>query len=549
MPTLNIQGKKVKVGDEFLSMTPDEQNDVVDEIAASIGAQPEPQPQQETQQQTEEQASKDLRAELSAMTQNPAKALYDQRPGWQKPIIAAGDIANIMGDAATFGYGDKAAAAGRAMFTDKSYDEELERMRASTEASRARAGSAGLAADVVGSLAIPGAAASRGATMAGRLGTGAMTGAKGVGARAALLGVEGAGYGALSAAGHDQDIGTGAAFGAAGGALGSAAGDAVSSVVSKVRNPFKTKTATPDLSTLKQSAKDAYDAAEQAGVIIKPAGLQQLSTDVKADLADFGYHPDLQPRIAVVLKELDRVGQGNTTLKGVDVLRRIADGARKSQDPTEKALGNKIINKIDDFVDNIRPADVVAGDPLKGAGALKQARSLWSRVSKNERLLEAVKSAERRAASSGSGGNVENATRQNIRKLLEKGRGFTTDEKAAMEEIISGSLGQNTLRLVGKLAPTGVVSGILSGGAGVGLLGPVGVALPVGGMASKFLADQGVRNGVKALDELIRSGGDAAALKAAKGTFAQLTQAQRSVIARLVMGGGLAASARQPAQQ
>jgi hypothetical protein len=544
MPTLNIQGRKVKVGDEFLSMTPEQQNETVEEIAASLNLKPETAAAQEPQGQVPQ----DLLAELSAMTQNPTKAIYDQRPGWQKPIIAAGDIANIMGDAATFGYGDKAAAAGRAMFTDKSYDEELEGMRTSTDASRARAGSAGLAADVVGSLAIPGAAASRGATMAGRLGTGAMTGAKGVGARAVLLGAEGAGYGALSAAGHDQDIGTGALYGAGGGALGSAAGDAVSSVVSKVRNPFKTKTATPDLSTLKQSAKDAYDAAEQAGVIIKPAGLQQLSADVKADLADFGFHPDLQPRVAVVLKEIDRLGQGNTTLKGVDVLRRIADGARKSLDPSEKALGNKIINKIDDFVDNLRPADVVAGDPLKGAGALKQARSLWTRVSKNERLIEAVEKAELRAASTGSGGNVENATRQNIRKLLEKGRGFTGDEKAAMEEIIKGSPGQNILRLAGKLSPSG--NGLMAAlGVGGAMANPmIGVA-SLGGMGAKFLADQGVMRGVKALDELIRSGGDAAALKAAKGTFAQLTQAQRSVIARLFMGSGLAASARQPAQQ
>lgn len=543
MPTLNIQGRKVKVGDEFLSLSPEEQNETVEEIAASLNLQPEaPAPQE-----PEGQVSQDLRAELSAMTQNPTKALYDQRPGWQKPIIAAGDIANIMGDAATFGYGDKAAAAGRSMFTDKSYDEELATMRASTDASRARAGSAGLAADVVGSLAIPGAAASRGATMAGRLGTGAMTGAKGVGARAALLGAEGAGYGALSAAGHDQDIGQGAAFGFAGGALGSAAGDAVSSVVSKVRNPFKTATKTPDLSTLKQSAKDAYDVAEKAGVIIKPTGLQQLSNDVKTDLADFGFHPDLQPRVAVVLKELDRLGQGNTTLKGVDVLRRIADGARKSLDPSEKALGNKIINKIDDFVENLKPADVMAGNAMQGAGALKQARGLWSRVSKNERLLEAVEKAELRAASTGSGGNVENAVRQNVRKLLEKGRGFTGDEKAAMEEIIKGSPGQNILRLAGKLSPSG--NGLMAAlGIGGAMANPLIGAASLGGMGAKFLADQGVMRGVKALDELIRSGGSAAALKAAQGTFAQLTQAQRSVIARLFMGSGITASTRQPTE-
>lgn len=506
-----------------------------------------PQSEPATSPQPEGQVLKDLRAELSAMTQNPTQALFDQRPGWQKPLIAAGDIANIMGDAATFGFGDKAAAAGRSMFTGKNYDEELAAMRASTDASRNRAGSAGVAADVMGSLAVPAAAAGQGVTLAGRLGTRAMKGATGLGARAALLGAEGAGYGALSAAGHDQDIGQGALFGAAGGAVGSVGGDALSAGISKVRNPFKNKTATPDLSALKNSAKQAYDAADKAGVIIKPDGVKRLATEVKADLADFGYHPDLQPRVAVVLKEIDRLGEGNTTLKGIDVMRRVADNARKSIDPSEKALGNKIIGKIDDFVGNLKPSDVLAGDAMKGAGALKQARNLWSRVSKNERLINAVDTAERRAASTGSGGNVENAVRQNVRKLVEKGRGFTADEKSAMEEIIKGSPGQNVLRLAGKLSPSG--NGLMAAlGIGGAMANPMIGAASLGGMGAKFLADQGVMRGVKSLDELIRSGGDAAALKAAKGTFAELTQAQRSVIARLMMSGGVTASTRQPTE-
>lgn len=40
MATLNIGGQKVKVGDEFLRLTPDQQNAAVEEIAASLGAAP-----------------------------------------------------------------------------------------------------------------------------------------------------------------------------------------------------------------------------------------------------------------------------------------------------------------------------------------------------------------------------------------------------------------------------------------------------------------------------------------------------------------------------
>src|SRR5262245_31592429 len=37
MPTLDIGGKSVTVGDEFLKLTPQQQNDTVDEIATSLG--------------------------------------------------------------------------------------------------------------------------------------------------------------------------------------------------------------------------------------------------------------------------------------------------------------------------------------------------------------------------------------------------------------------------------------------------------------------------------------------------------------------------------
>src|SRR5688572_18807213 len=79
-------------------------------------------------------------SEMSAMTQNPAKAKYDALPGWQKPLVAASDILQLTANGATFGFGDKAVAAARAPFTDKSYDEELEQARTQTRGAQRRAG-------------------------------------------------------------------------------------------------------------------------------------------------------------------------------------------------------------------------------------------------------------------------------------------------------------------------------------------------------------------------------------------------------------------------
>lgn len=541
MPTLNIQGRRVKVDDSFLQLSPEEQNRTVDEIASQIGVSTEP------DQTLQGHDAKNLASDLSGITQNPAKALYEQRPAWQKPIIATQDIGNIMGDAATFGFGDKAAAAIRAPFTDKTYSEELAGMRAGTQAARGRAGSAAIGADVVGGVAVPMALAGKGVTLAGRLGTGAMTGAKGVAARAGLLGAEGIGYGTLGAAGHDTSLGEGAGYGFLGGAGGSVVGDTAGALLTKASSLVKGKPKIPDLTQLKAAEKAAYDASEKAGVIVKPEGLQSLSTDIKTKLADFGYDPGLQPRIAPVLNRLDDLSNGNITLKGIHTLRKLAGNAAISQDKSERAAAGMVIDSIDNFMDNLGPQNVLVGDRVTGPKALKEAISLGRRVRKNERFLEAVNSAELRAASTGSGGNVENATRQNVRKLLEKGKGFTPDEKGAMDEIVRGTPGQNFLRLAGKLSPQG--NGLMAAlGVGGAMVNPAFGVASLTGLGAKSLADRGVRQGVQALDELIRSGGNAAALRAAKGALAQLTQAQRDTIARLVMSGSIATGRQAPAQ-
>lgn len=235
MPTLNIQGKRVRVDDSFLQLSPEEQNRTVEEIAGQIGVSQQAQPEPDMTLHGAD--AKALASDLSAMTQNPAKAAFDQLPAWQKPIVAAQDIGNIVGDDLTFGFGDKIAAGIRAPFTDKTYEEELAANRAGTQAARNRAGSAAYGADIASALLLPRAPVAAATTTtgilprAGRFVTGVAKG-----------GAAGAGYGAVNALGHDQDVGEGAAtglvFGAAVPVVGSvlsAAGKAVKPAVDAVR--------------------------------------------------------------------------------------------------------------------------------------------------------------------------------------------------------------------------------------------------------------------------------------------------------------------------
>ncbi len=118
--------------------------------------------------------------------------------------------------------------------------------------------------------------------------------------------------------------------------------------------------------------------------------------------------------------------------------------------------------------------------------------------------------AETRAATTGTGGNEVNATKQNIRTLFDKERdptlrgaraGYTPDEMKAMEGVVMGDAKSNIARLLGRMAPSSgalpLVATGYGGAGGIGMAGLTGnpyLAIPAlaGGIGeiSKALAEK-----------------------------------------------------------
>ncbi|EIM25755.1 hypothetical protein [Microvirga lotononidis] len=499
MATLTIGDKKVTVDDSFLSLSPEEQNATVEEIASSIGVKG---------------------AEQTAPTE-------DNRPWYKKAGEAADDIVRIAADGLTFGYADKLAGYLGGEGTDAE--------RAKTQAARDRAGSAGLATDI-GATIVPGVGLAKAGITAARVVPGvAAKGAKGLAARSAAMAADGAALGALSATGHDTDVGDGALYGAIGGAVGNVAGEGIAKAVGKAAGAFS---AAPKIATsqeLKEAAEAAYQKADDAGIVIAPKGLETLKGKVETQLAERGYLPALHPRIGAALQELDRIQGQPITLKGMDLFRRVASNAASSADASERAIAKKIIGEIDGFVGDLGYGDVVMGDVREGVKALKEARELWTRIKKTEMVDDLKAKAQRRADSTGSGGNVDNAIRQNLRRILDdpkKARGFTKDERLALEAIVRGSTAQNIARLIGKLSPQGNGLMAMLGLGGAAAFGPAALAVSGAGAGAKFLADRATPANVEKLSRIIRAGGDASATRAAPNALQVLADSERETIAR-----------------
>lgn len=333
-----------------------------------------------------------------------------------------------------------------------------------------------------------------------------------LGTRAIASGLSGAGIGGADAAVRSGgDFGKAAEGALAGGAFGAAApyvAAGVGRVIGGVADRFAPREAAPSIDQLKGSARAAYQRADDAGVQVSQPAFADAVKGIATDLREAGIDRTLHPKATAVLNRLDDASGTAPTLQDLDLLRRVAKGAASSLEPDERRLGKQIVEKLDGFVNGLKPADLIKGDADTATAALNEARGFWARASKAQRVDDAVEGAERQAASIGSGGNVNNATRQAIRRILDSPKlsaGYTADEIAQMEEIVRGTGMQNALRLIGKLSPQG--NGLMAAlGLGATAANPLMAAAPAAGLVAKKLADRGTQRGVAQLSEMIRAG-------------------------------------------
>ncbi len=380
------------------------------------------------------------------------------------------------------------------------------------------------------------------ATIAGNIGGGLVTGGQLMkggltfmkGAPSITAGaLEGAAYGALSGAGEGEGLEDRSWRALKGGAIGGGAGAALGAA-GKAMAGKAADAAIPDTEALKLASKNAYARSEAAGVIVKPEPMRRFASEIQTELADFGYLPKLQTKVAGVLEEIDRVASGNVTLKNIDQMRKVANTLRKDQDASTRELGRRIVEKLDGTLDSLKLTDILTGNKTEGVRALQEARKFNHMARKSEVIEEALEKAANNAASSGTGGNIDNAIRQQFRSILNNPkarRGFSTAELSAIRQIVRGTAPQNALRMIGKLAPSGGLSILLNLGAAM-QSGGATIPLAAAGAGAKAIADRATPKNVEQLSRIVRSGGELPALA--------LTELQR-----LLLGTG----ARQIGQQ
>jgi hypothetical protein len=235
MPTLNIEGKRVKVDDSFLQLSPEEQASTVDEIAASIGIKPGGMSAPESSAYAPTDAMSEGLGRLSKLTQDAAGG--PNQDDMVRANMEASQVERATGNSPVqdavidplMGWGDEAynatiGAASRMAKDGVGYGEaykresmrsnELERRR------RERSPIASTAGDVAGVLVPAGAISKAGGSLVAR------AAGSGLPTRALAGAAEGALYGGVTGGGM-ADYGEKASGATSGAAIGAAAGGAL----------------------------------------------------------------------------------------------------------------------------------------------------------------------------------------------------------------------------------------------------------------------------------------------------------------------------------
>lgn len=224
----------------------------------------------------------------------------------------------------------------------------------------------------------------------------------------------------------------------------------------------------PTTEELGEQATRAYQRASDAGVIVKPEAVQEFSKRITKKIAQEGYRPRMQPKIAIALDEIDMEGATPSTLDQLDSLRQVVkDPAGDFSNKKQQRLANMIIRDLDNFIENLQGKDLLAGDADKAVSALKEARQVYARNRKADFLEEVINKADLSSTQYTQSG-MENALRVQFRALAKnktKMAQFSKEEQDQIRKIVKGDTLQNTLRFIGKFAPTGVVSSLPTAGA------------------------------------------------------------------------------------
>jgi hypothetical protein len=423
-------------------------------------------------------------------------------------VQTVADAARAFNNMFTFGNADRLTGAmnlATGLTNAKNYSDAVDEEVARSKTAAARSPYATLAGQVAGGVAqnaiLPGAG---GEALATRWGST-------LPARMAGYGLQGVITSAAQGAGNTytgdwRDYLKNAAYG---GGIGAVTGGLAGGILGN-RPPASAATlAQPE--ELKNIAQEGYKSLENMkGIYDADPHWNQQANALEDQLTQDGFNSADSPTTWSAIERL-RTGQ-NIQPSDLESIRQSINKIPFTR-PNDYASGVTLKHAIDDFYTSPPPGTVRPGfeDLAANAAQIAQdARDNWRFAQEGDFLANHVAAARNRAASSGSGWNVDNAIRSEAARLdnplKNKLAGYPQEIQDAVHGLVHRGLFYDAVRDIGNrmgggAGPVGTLVGIGTGAgashwAGLGPLGSlaVGTMTPVVGTGLRYLGNEASKN-------------------------------------------------------
>jgi hypothetical protein len=298
---------------------------------------------------------------------------------------------------------------------------------------------------------------------------------------------------------------------------GAIAGGSLASALSRAP-----ELAAPTIEELKDAARAQYNHPDVKSVRIDPDATDFLHHWIRNDLENgnnAGFRATNEPKTFAAIEELSNPNQSlgrqvgaPATIDDVQsvrkVLGRIADTRDVTGNLTSDAVAaNRAIGHVNNFLENLRQPDLIAGNANRAGEILRDAGANWGAAKRAEEVATRAENARIQAASTHGGGNINNALRQALRPLVkndfQKARGFNPAEQDALESAVTGSWLGNGLRQVGKYGPDTGLKGLHHISAAIASGGAT-IPASLGALVAKLAGDASTRRAIGRLDTTLR---------------------------------------------
>ena len=283
--------------------------------------------------------------------------------------------------------------------------------------------------------------------------------------------------------------------------------------------------ATPEVDKIKGASRAIFNELDSSGVAVNQKALRRLQNNLTMIAKKEGIDVRVTPEAAGAIDAINEAIASGKSLptSEMDTLRTIAKNSIVATDANKMRVGSAVVDEIDDFLDNIKSADIDKGAQISAGDVGKKyraARKLWGRAKRSEMLTDAIEMGSSRKA------GVEKGIRNELNNLLnrKKSRKFLSEEDvAAIRKVTDGDFKQNFASLIGGMglkfenSPSMFSSIIGGGGVGAvasqvpgltGAIAPIAVGAITVGTIAKEVAKRLTKNSARFLDTMNRAGTD-----------------------------------------